>query len=243
MISGTPPTTGFADRAPWLWLAALAAGASYMLPVLADAPGGPLMWAWKGAGVGLLALWAAANARCRSGWVMAAVLALGALGDVLLDAAGLVAGGAAFAAGHVLAIFLYLWHRRPALTTSQRALALLLIPLGVVLAGTLTGPPGAVLGQLGRDMAIRGQSDILMMLIYTALVAGMAAAAWSSRFSRYRTGIGAILFLVSDLLIFARLGGTVDADAARMLIWPLYFAGQALIARGVVPVLAGESTL
>ena len=223
MISGTPPTTGFADRAPWLWLAALAAGASYMLPVLADAPGGPLMWAWKGAGVGLLAL--------------------GALGDVLLDAAGLVAGGAAFAAGHVLAIFLYLWHRRPALTTSQRALALLLIPLGVVLAVTLTGPPGAVLGQLGRDMAIRGQSDILMMLIYTALVAGMAAAAWSSRFSRYRTGIGAILFLVSDLLIFARLGGTVDADAARMLIWPLYFAGQALIARGVVPVLAGESTL
>ena len=41
------------------------------------------------------------------GWLIAAVLALGALGDVLLDAIGLEKGAIAFALGHMLAIWLY----------------------------------------------------------------------------------------------------------------------------------------
>jgi YhhN family len=49
-----------------------------------------------------------------------------------------------------------------------------------------------------------------------------------------------MLFLISDLIIFARLGGAMDGDIARLLIWPLYFAGQALIAWGVVTSLAAR---
>src|SRR3546814_9506865 len=53
-------------------------------------------------GVGLLALWAAANARSRDGWMIAAALGFGALGDWLLDAVGMMPGAAAFAVGHLI---------------------------------------------------------------------------------------------------------------------------------------------
>ena len=47
----------------------------------------------EGAGVALLAIWAAIQARDVDGWLIAAVMALGATGDVLLDAQGLETGG------------------------------------------------------------------------------------------------------------------------------------------------------
>ena len=206
-----------------IWWAALLAGGSYMLAVVTGWTG-PAIIAWKGAGVALLAVWAvyhalrAPHASRSSLWLLAAVMAFGALGDVVIDAVGLEAGGATFAAGHLVAILLYARHRRERLTGSQRVLALLLVPLAAVIAWSMVrGLPGA-----GGAVA------------YTALVAAMAAMAWTSNFSRYRTGIGAMMFLVSDLLIFAREGGAMPALAATLLIWPLYFGGQALIARGVV---------
>ena len=88
-----------------IFLAALVAGTSYWFADRLIAPG-TLHIAWKGAGVGLLAVWAALNARSRDGWLLAAVLALGALGDVLLETAGLTAGAVAFLAGHAVAVFL-----------------------------------------------------------------------------------------------------------------------------------------
>ena len=71
-------------------------------------------------------------------------------------------------------------------------------------------------------------------------VAAMAAAAWTSRFPRYRTGIGAMMFLASDLFIFAGEGEVLPKDVTMWLVWPLYFAGQALIAWGVVRTLGKE---
>ena len=47
-----------------------------------------------------------------------------------------------------------------------------------------------------------------------------------------------VLFVASDLLIFARLGPLAGSPLPGLLIWPTYFAGQALIAWGVVTVLA-----
>ena len=69
----------------------------------------------------------------------------------------------------------------------------------------------------------------------------MAAAAWTSRFPRYRTGIGAMLFLASDLFIIAGEGAVLSKDITMWLVWPLYFAGQALIAWGVVRSPAAEA--
>lgn len=214
------------DRARWLWLLALAGGISFFVAVYARWDG-PAIWAWKTTGVAFLAAWAAANARNRDGWLIAAVLAFGALGDFLLDALGLMSGAVAFAVGHVIAIMLYLGNRRPILTGSQTLLTFAVVPLALIIAWGLTRHAAA--GQMGAAVG------------YTALVAVMAAAAWASRFPRYRTGIGAMLFLASDLFIFAGEGGALSRDVTMWFVWPLYFGGQALIAWGVVGTLARET--
>ena len=211
------------DRARWLWWLALAGGISFMIAVMQRLEGPPI-WAWKTTGVACLALWAAANARERSGWLIAAALGFGALGDWLLDARGLIAGAAAFAVGHLIAIILYLTNRRAIMTPSQRLLGWLTIPATLAIVWAMLSPaPGW-----------------WHAAAYSLFVAAMAAAAWTSRFPRYRTGIGAMMFLASDLFIFAGEGGVVPKDVTMWLVWPLYFAGQALIAWGVVRTLGKE---
>lgn len=199
----------------WLFGLAVLAGASYVVVAWALVDPGVWQAAWKTSGVALLAIWASSQARNLDGALIAGVLALGAAGDLLLETHGFVVGGAAFAAGHVLAIVLYLRNRRRALTASQWLLGWLLVPLVTLIAVLLSR------GDVGVG-------------IYAALLSGMAAAAWTSRFPRYRVGIGAVLFVVSDLLIFARIGPLAGSAIPVLLIWPLYFAGQALIAWGVV---------
>ena len=66
---------------------------------------------------------------------------------------------------------------------------------------------------------------------------GMAASTWLSSFPRYRVGLGAVLFVASDLLILARLGVLADSAVPGLLIWPLYYFGQFLICIGVVGAL------
>lgn len=212
------------DRARWLWLAALVAGASFFVAAQQDWQG-PAIIAWKTAGVGLLALWAAANARSGFGWMLVAVLAFGAVGDALFEWSGLLAGAAAFSVGHVIAIILYMRNRRAHLSRSQQLLAAILVPMMLVTTWGLirAGSPS----EIGAGVA------------YTGGVAAMAATAWISRFPRYRTGIGAMMFLSSDMLIFAHAGGWMPGGLLGWLIWPLYFGGQALIAWGVVKTLSG----
>jgi uncharacterized membrane protein YhhN len=70
----------------------------------------------EGPGVGLLAVYAALQAKSLDGWLLVAVMAFGALGDVLLGAAGLTVGALAFLVGHLVAIGLYLRNRRPRLS-------------------------------------------------------------------------------------------------------------------------------
>ena len=70
--------------------AALIAGISFQL--VKDFPPAPMIIAWKGAGVALLAIWAGSQARDRDGWLIAIALAFGALGDVLLETSGTVPG-------------------------------------------------------------------------------------------------------------------------------------------------------
>ena len=55
-----------------------------------------------------------------------------------------------------------------------------------------------------------------------------------SAFPRYRVGIGAVLFLASDLLLIAGRGPLEGQALPDALIWPLYYAGQFLIAVGAV---------
>ena len=196
---------------PVLSLTALLAGLSYWAAshIL---PAGLVLAAWKGAGVALFALWALLSAPTIAGRWIALVLAFGALGDVLLETSGLTVGAVAFLIGHVLAIALY-WSRRR--SGRDGTTAAILLMLGVPLtAYALSGSPG--------------------VLLYALALGAMAATAWISRFPRRWVGVGAVLFAASDLLIFARMGPLAGSIVPTLLVWPLYLAGQAMIAVGVV---------
>jgi len=206
----------------WVFWAAALAGASYFLATRLGLPPAAEI-AWKGTGVGLLAVWCGLHARSTDGWLLAAVMAFGAIGDMLIEWR-LEAGAGAFSVGHIVAMVLYYRNWRPRISFSQRLVAAFVVPTAVFIAVTVV-PPVAMTG----------------IAIYTFLVGGMAASAWTSRFPRYRTGIGAMMFLASDLLIFALMGALSESPVPDLLIWPLYFAGQVLIAYGVVRTLSTEA--
>ena len=194
---------------------ALIAGASYYLthwfPM--EGAGGVV---WKGLGVGLLALWAALQARSTDGWLIAAVLALGALGDVLLETHGLTVGALAFLAGHLVAVMLYLRNRQGPYWHAA-VIAVAVAGISYLMPADRAAAPGIALYALG--------------------LGAMAGTARISRFPDKIVALGALLFVVSDVLIFARTGPLSDSALPGLLIWPTYFAGQALIAWGVVTAL------
>lgn len=198
----------------------VAAGLSFMAAWDWNLPK-DLLLAWKGAGVGLLALYAAMEARGLDGWWIAAVMALGALGDVLLDRS-LTLGALAFLAGHLLAIGLYLRNRRPRPALTQWLLAVVLVPATVTIAYLLPDD----------------REGAPMIALYALGLSLMAATAWLSRFPRFRTGIGAQMFLVSDLLIFARQGPLHGQAWVGFGVWGLYYLGQLMIVLGVTQTLS-----
>ena len=166
----------------------------------------------KGGSVALLGVYAMIKGQSRTHWHIAAVMAIGAVGDVFMEVDTTI-GGAFFALGHVVAIALYWMNRRPMPINSQRAAALALLVLTPLVSWQLSG-------------------GVPEVALYALFLGAMAAAAWLSRFPRYWTGGGALLFVASDLLIFHRMGTGSDA-LSQWTVWPLYYAGQALIVIGV----------
>ncbi|MDV3456699.1 lysoplasmalogenase family protein [Sphingomonas sp. HF-S4] len=201
-----------------LLLLALIAGASFTathwiaVPLAASA-------AWKGAGVGLLAAWAAAQARTADGWLIAGALGLYALGDVLLETHGLTTGAVAFLAGHLVAAGLYLRNRSGPLWQAG-VIALAVTAISWALPADRGAAPGIAL-----------------------YAAGLGAMFGTAAVSRFPLGVamGAALFVFSDLLIFGQLGPLATSALPGLLIWPTYFAGQALIAWGVVRSVSHEN--
>ena len=212
------PRRALIEQRPWL-LASLVAGISYYFVKDTQLPGLYQM-AWKGAGVALLAAYAIQRHRGRDGQAIGLVMAFGALGDVLIELS-LYAGAIAFLFGHVTAISLYLRHRREALTPSQKAAAVALLIATPIISFLLPADRAAALG----------------VAVYALSLGGMAACAWVSSFPRYRVGLGAVMFVASDLLIFARIGPLENTALPDLLIWPLYYFGQFLICTGVISTL------
>ncbi|TRD12591.1 lysoplasmalogenase [Erythrobacter insulae] len=211
------PKTALIEHRPWLLASVIAACAYYFLW---NNPIGELyLIILKGAGVGLLAVYAFRRTSGIDGAILVVALALSAAADMVL-VLDMRAGGALFAASHLAAILLYLRNRRETTSASQKMLAIVL----------LIGAP-AISYLVSQDPLIA---------IYAVTLGAMAAAAWISRFPRYRVGIGAVLFVVSDWLIFSELGPIDLSPLPSILIWPLYFAGQLMIATGVVQTLRGE---
>ena len=202
-------------------VAALVAGASYIiswsLPLSLDAH-----LVWKGAGVGLLALYAGLSARNLDGWLICLALALGALGDVLLDAMpNPTAGALAFLGGYVVATGLYLRNRLDTPTRAQILLALALVPVVIALSSLLAANPMAA----------------TYLSVYSLGLALMAGTAWTSRFPHNLTGVGALMLVGDNILLFARFGPWPHAPGINLAIWILYFGGQTLICLGVIRTL------
>ena len=213
------------QRLPKIVLAAsIVGGVSYMAQPLLNLPDA-IVLAWKGSGVALLAAYAALRASGRDGWMIAAVMAFGALGDVLLNAFGLTVGAVAFLIGHLVAVALYWAHRRQDLTRGQLISGALMIPAIAVTAFELPADRAFAPG----------------VALYATGLAAMAATAWMSRFPRALVGLGALAFVVSDLLIFARSGPLAPDALAAAAIWPLYYGGQLAICLGVTRTLARDA--
>ena len=177
----------------------------------------PLSIGLKGASVGLLAICAILASRTDDIRLLATVLFLGACGDLAIEF-DLTAGALFFLASHLVAIWLYRRNRRQNLTGSQKGLAIALLVLVPSLAY-----------QFPAD-----RSQAVLVMIYALGLSAMGASAWTSRFSRYRVGLGAALFVASDLMIFARMGPLAGSPVPLLTIWPAYYLGQLLIFLGVM---------
>ncbi|OXE35736.1 MAG: lysoplasmalogenase [Phenylobacterium zucineum] len=192
-------------------------GVSYMASWDLNLP--PLVGTlWKGTGVSLLAVWAALSARNRAGWEITAIMGFGALGDVLLEVMGMIPGALAFLVGHRIAIGLYQRYRRRDLTGNQMLLVLTLVPAVVLTAFFLPAARSSAWG----------------VAVYATVLSLMAATALTSRFPLSQVGLGAMMFVVSDLLIFARSGPLHGLTWVGFAVWILYYFGQVLICRGLV---------
>jgi len=210
------------EQRPWLLASIAAATAFYFLR---DNPIGEGTWGLlaKGAAVSLLALYALLRVpndrRGLDGVLLVIALLLAAMGDVAIEL-DFLTGGAFFTLSHCVVVALYLRNLRQRPSPSQRMLALALF-IAVPLVSYLL-------------------SNQVEVAIYAAFLGAMASAAWSSRYPRYRVGTGAVLFVISDWLIFSRMGALDLGVLPDLLIWPLYYAGQVMIATGIVQCLRGE---
>jgi uncharacterized membrane protein YhhN len=153
------------------------------------------------------------------GVLLVAALALAVLGDMAIEL-DFTIGGAFFAAAHCVAVGLYLRNRHPRPSPSQK-----LIGLGLL---------------IGTPLVSYILSEQPQIALYAAFLGAMASAAWMSHYPRYRVGTGAVLFVISDWLIFSRMGSFDFAPLPDLLIWPLYYIGQVMIATGIVQCMRGE---
>ncbi len=210
------------EHRPWLLASIAAATAFYFLR---DNPVGEGTWGIlaKGAAVGLLAVYALVRVphdrRGIDGAILVLALALAAVGDMAIEL-DFLTGGVFFTAAHCVAVALYLRNRHQRPSPSQKLIGLAL----------LIGTPMV-------SYILTGQVNIA---IYASFLGAMASAAWMSHYPRYRVGTGAVLFVISDWLIFARMGPYDLAPLPDLLIWPTYYAAQVMIATGIVQCLRGE---
>lgn len=213
---------GLMELRPWL-LASIAAAIAFYF--LRDNPVGEGVWglALKGASVGLLALYVALrvpHGRHRGdGFLLLGTLLLAAAGDVAIELDFLI-GGAFFAAAHVVAVVLYLRNRHMRPSPTQKLIGLSLLIGTPLMSYLLSGQPH--------------------IAVYATFLGAMASAAWMSHYPRYRVGTGAVLFVLSDWLMFSRMGALDLELLPSLLIWPLYYAGQVMLATGIVQCLRGE---
>ena len=216
------PRRALIEKRPML-LASLAAAMAFCALRLTALPE---LWlvALPGLATGFLALYAWLRKTGRDGALLAVMMAVAALRDIVLQI-DLAVSALLFFAYHLLAMVLYLRHPRERTTASQKAAAVAMLLLTPALAWLLPA-------DRGLEPAVA---------LYGLALGGMASCAWMSAFPRYRVGIGAALFLASDLLLIAGRGPLMGDSLPDTLVWPMYYVGQFLITVGAVHTLRRRS--
>ncbi len=215
--------TSLTDRRPWLSLGIVAALAylfrdQLMLPGLAAIvlKGSVCSffalyaWRWRNGGA------SSPTMRDNAFVYVTVMMAFSAVGDAVIELS-IVWGGAAFALSHAVAIVFYRRNARQSPTGSQRGAAIALLAVTPSIAWFIT-----------HDYRLT---------IYAVILGAMAASAWLSRFPRYRVGAGAILFVISDMILFHAVGRSDPNTELSALVWPIYVTGQFLIVTGLVQTL------
>jgi len=204
-----------AEKRPFLLASIVAALAFYYLR------SGPWPELWlipiKGGATALLAVYAWLRHSSQDARLLTVMLLIAAVGDMVAEFDG-AAAHLLYFGYHVVALMLYLRHRRAVLTRSQKGLVVALLLVPSVILSFLNG----------------GMGGGVVTVAYGMALGGMAAGAWASSFPRYRVGAGAVLFVAADLLYFAGMGPLVGSPMPQIFTWPLAYLGQLLVATGVI---------
>lgn len=212
------PRRALIDKRPFLLLSFAAALAFYYLR-FTPFPEGYLMLV-KGAAASMLALYAFVRHSSPDAKLLGWALGAAALGDMAMEWDHRI-GGLLFFLFHVLAMGVFLRNRRPEVTGTQSWVVGLTLIFTPVIAWLLPAD---------RDAAWE-------VGLYGLVLGGMASSAWASNFPRYRVGAGAMLFVASDLLIFAEMGPLRGHFLPEYMVWPIYYLGIFLICTGVIQTL------
>lgn len=208
-----------------LWLTAILIGVMYWVGSLARSGLAfeelailprPLIVATKGLFSALLAMSVFAARKGSASNMVGAALAISAVGDMLLVTIGSAAGGLAFAVAHVFAGYAYAKNLR-----NNNFAALWLFAIAVPLITVVLS-----------YLALWGSDQNILMSLFPLISASMAALAILSRFPFWLSGLGAAIFVASDVLFLADLGILRRSGEWAYLTWASYAAGYGLVARG-----------
>jgi hypothetical protein len=215
------------STAKLIWFVAVVLGSAYFLTALgrsgvmfeqlAHIPK-PIIVAWKGAFTLMLAASVYMASMNRSARLISGALVISAVADMLLVTVGIVAGGVGFAIAHALAILGYVGYRSPYLSPASSTIAVafpLLMTLGTC----------ALLWSTDKPWAIG---------MFVLLSSSMAASALLSRFPLWLSGLGAMVFVLSDALFFADIALFGGSGKLGWVIWACFATGYALVARGAM---------
>ncbi len=212
------PHRALAEKRPYLVLSLVASFAYFYLQVT-DLPGLYLI-PIKGSAVAFLALYALLRHGSRDAHMLAGALAFASIGDMAIEI-DLIAGAVAFIGFHTIALLTFWRNKREGLEGGDSLLFLLLL-LGTPLVAYF----------LPYNEGLQP-----LVALYSLALGAMAAAALASNFPRLRVGAGAVLFVISDLLIFSEMGPLSGSAVPHYLVWPIYYLGMFLITVGVVTTL------
>ncbi|MGW1448014.1 lysoplasmalogenase [Micromonospora sp. NPDC002411] len=165
--------------------------------------------------------WAATERAARPDRLMLTALAFATGGDValMIDGTGwFLAGMACFLGTHLC--YLAAFTRHGAATALRRA-PLVAVPLGY-----------AVLTVVALTWMWAGLTDVGLAVPVAVYALALAAMASTAATRGWRVGLGAALFLGSDLLIAAGVAGVAQLPGEPVLVMASYSVGQALIVLG-----------